>query len=125
MQARPDKARAYGVEAVNRALEGIEGMTALHICFGYAAHPSTNGPNGYSFLPELCRCKVRQISIETAQSNLDTAVLEGPAGPDDHPRRHRPATTSASRRPRRSPRASAARCRMSTRNASSSPPIAA
>lgn len=75
MQARPDKARAYGLEAVNRALEGIEGTTALHICFGYAAIIHER-PNGYSFLPELCRCKVRQISIETAQSNLDTSVLE-------------------------------------------------
>ncbi|GGJ22969.1 5-methyltetrahydropteroyltriglutamate--homocysteine methyltransferase [Neoroseomonas lacus] len=75
MQARPDKARAYGVEAVNRALDGIEGMTALHICFGYAAIIHER-PNGYSFLPELCRCNVRQISIETAQSNLDTAVLK-------------------------------------------------
>jgi 5-methyltetrahydropteroyltriglutamate--homocysteine methyltransferase len=75
MQARPDKARAFGLEAVNRALEGITGTTALHICFGYAAIIHER-PNGYSFLPELCKCKVRQISIETAQSNLDTAVLK-------------------------------------------------
>jgi 5-methyltetrahydropteroyltriglutamate--homocysteine methyltransferase len=76
MQARPDKARQYGVEAVNRALDGITGTTALHICFGYAAIIHER-PHGYSFLPELCRCKVRQISIETAQSNLDTSVLKG------------------------------------------------
>lgn len=76
MQARPEKAREYGLEAVNCALEGITGTTALHICFGYAAHQH-NRPNGYSFLPELCRCKVRQISIETAQANLDTSVLKG------------------------------------------------
>ncbi len=76
MQARPEKAREYGLEAVNRALDGITGTTALHICFGYAAHQH-NRPNGYSFLPELCRCKVRQISIETAQANLDTSVLKG------------------------------------------------
>ncbi|CAH0283003.1 5-methyltetrahydropteroyltriglutamate--homocysteine methyltransferase [Roseomonas sp. CECT 9278] len=75
MQARPDKARAFGLEAVNRALDGITGTTALHICFGYAAIIHER-PNGYSFLPELCRCKVRQISIETAQSNLDTSVLK-------------------------------------------------
>jgi 5-methyltetrahydropteroyltriglutamate--homocysteine methyltransferase len=75
MQARPDKARAFGLEAVNRALEGITGATALHICFGYAAIIHER-PNGYSFLPELCKCKVRQISIETAQSNLDTTVLK-------------------------------------------------
>lgn len=74
MQARPEKARQYGLNAVNRALEGITGTTALHICFGYAAIIHAR-PTGYSFLPELCNCRVRQISIETAQSNLDTTVL--------------------------------------------------
>ena len=75
MQARPEKARQYGLAAVNRALEGITGTTALHICFGYAAIIHAR-PTGYSFLPELCNCRVRQISIETAQSNLDTSVLK-------------------------------------------------
>lgn len=75
MQARPDKARAYGLAALDRALEGIGGQTAVHICFGYAAIIHAR-PTGYSFLPELCKCRVRQISIETAQSNLDTSVLK-------------------------------------------------
>ncbi|HYF07954.1 MAG TPA: uroporphyrinogen decarboxylase family protein [Acetobacteraceae bacterium] len=75
MQARPAKAREYGVAAVDRALEGITGPTALHICFGYAAIIHER-PTGYSFLPELCNCRVNQISIETAQSDLDTSVLE-------------------------------------------------
>ena len=75
MQARPDKARAYGLAALDRALEGIEGQTAVHICFGYAAIIHAR-PTGYSFLPELCKCRVRQVSIETAQSNLDTSVLK-------------------------------------------------
>ena len=75
MQARPAKAREYGIAAVERALEGITQPTALHICFGYAAIIHER-PTGYSFLPELCNCRVRQISIETAQSNLDTSVLE-------------------------------------------------
>ncbi len=75
MQARPEKARQYGLDAVNRALEGITGTTALHICFGYAAIIHAR-PTGYSFLPELCNCRVKQFSIETAQSNLDTGVLK-------------------------------------------------
>ena len=75
MQARPAKAREYGIAAVERALDGITQPTALHICFGYAAIIHER-PTGYSFLPELCNCRVRQISIETAQSNLDTSVLE-------------------------------------------------
>ena len=75
MQARPDAARQYGVKALNRALEGITGRTALHICFGYA-HIIHERPAGYSFLPELAGTSVQEISIETAQSNLDTSILE-------------------------------------------------
>ncbi len=74
MQARPDKARQYGLKALNRALDGITGITAVHICFGYAAVIHVR-PSGYSFLPELADCGCKQVSIETAQSNLDCAVL--------------------------------------------------
>jgi 5-methyltetrahydropteroyltriglutamate--homocysteine methyltransferase len=75
MQARPEKAREYGLAALARALDGVTGTTAVHICFGYAAIIHER-PSGYSFLPELAAAPVDQISIETAQSNLDTAVLE-------------------------------------------------
>lgn len=75
MQARPEKAREYGLDALNRALEGIDGKTCVHICFGYAALIHER-PEGYSFLPELAGSKADQISIETAQSNLDCAILE-------------------------------------------------
>src|SRR5213596_3503257 len=74
MQARPEKAREYGLKALNRALEGVTGTTAVHICFGYAAIIHRR-PTGYSFLPELAGCSCRQVSIETAQSHLDTRVL--------------------------------------------------
>jgi len=74
MQARPDDARAYGLRALNRALEGVRGTTAVHICFGYAAIIHDR-PAGYSFLPELADCSCVQVSIETAQSKLDCAVL--------------------------------------------------
>jgi len=74
MQARPEKARQYGLKALNRALEGVAGTTIVHICFGYAAIIHER-PSGYSFLPELADCRCQQISIETAQSNLDCSVL--------------------------------------------------
>jgi 5-methyltetrahydropteroyltriglutamate--homocysteine methyltransferase len=74
MQARPEKARQYGLGALNRALEGIAGTTAVHICFGYAAIIHQR-PSGYSFLPELAGCICQQISVETAQSKLDCSVL--------------------------------------------------
>jgi 5-methyltetrahydropteroyltriglutamate--homocysteine methyltransferase len=75
MQARPEKARKYGLKALNAALNGVTCTTAVHICFGYAAIIHER-PEGYSFLPELAGAPVKQISIETAQSNLDCAVLE-------------------------------------------------
>ena len=74
MQARPEEARAYGLKALNRALEGVSGTVAVHICFGYAAIIHQR-PSGYSFLPELAGCSCSQVSIETAQSNLDCSVL--------------------------------------------------
>lgn len=80
LQARPDKARAYGTQAVNRALEGITGATALHLCFGYAAIIHHDRPSGYSYLPELAATAIDQVSVETAQSNLDPAELAPLAG---------------------------------------------
>ena len=79
MQARPEKARQFGLQALNRALEGVTGRTAVHICFGYAAIIHQR-PSGYSFLPELAGCSCRQVSVETAQSHLDCEVLSGLAG---------------------------------------------
>ena len=75
MQARPEKARQYGLKALNAALEGVKGVTAVHICFGYAAIIHAR-PTGYSFLPEFAQCSCQQVSIETAQSNLDCSVLQ-------------------------------------------------
>jgi len=74
LQARPEQAREYGLKALNRALDGIHGTTAVHICFGYAAIIHQR-PSGYSFLPELAGCGCKQVSIETAQSGLDCSVL--------------------------------------------------
>src|SRR6201999_1249018 len=68
MQARPEKARQYGLKAFNAALDGGKGTTAVHVCFGYAAIIHVR-PEGYSFLPEFENSPVQQVSIETAQSN--------------------------------------------------------
>ncbi|MEQ3549853.1 5-methyltetrahydropteroyltriglutamate--homocysteine methyltransferase [Pseudonocardia nematodicida] len=74
LQAHPDAARGYGLAALNAALDGVTGTTAVHLCFGYAAIIHER-PEGYSFLPELAGCTADQISIETAQSGLDLGVL--------------------------------------------------
>jgi 5-methyltetrahydropteroyltriglutamate--homocysteine methyltransferase len=74
LQARPQKAKEYGVAVLNRALKDIQGTTCVHLCFGYAAIIHER-PSGYSFLTELSECGCNQVSIETAQSNLDCSVL--------------------------------------------------
>ena len=74
MQARPEKARQYGLAALRRALDGVEGKTAIHLCFGYAALIHVRPPS-YAFLEELVETSIEQISIETAQSSLDCSVL--------------------------------------------------
>jgi 5-methyltetrahydropteroyltriglutamate--homocysteine methyltransferase len=75
MQARAEKARQYGIRVLKRALDGVKGTTAVHLCFGYAAIIHER-PSGYSFLAELAQAPVDQISIETAQSSLDCSILE-------------------------------------------------
>src|SRR6516225_7988551 len=76
LQARPQEARRLALPAIDRALEGIPGPTALHLCFGYA-YVARDKPTGYSFLPELTGTIAGQISIEAAQPNLDLATLDG------------------------------------------------
>jgi 5-methyltetrahydropteroyltriglutamate--homocysteine methyltransferase len=74
MQQHPDKARQYGLKALDRALAGVNGTVAIHLCFGYAAVVHDK-PSGYSFLPELEGSKAQQVSIEAAQPKLDLKVL--------------------------------------------------
>jgi 5-methyltetrahydropteroyltriglutamate--homocysteine methyltransferase len=75
LQARPEQAREFGAEALDRALEGVPAHTAVHVCFGYAAIIHDR-PSGYSCLPVIARTRAGAVSVETAQSNLDPAELE-------------------------------------------------
>jgi 5-methyltetrahydropteroyltriglutamate--homocysteine methyltransferase len=75
LQARADRAARYGVKAINRALEGVDGTTIVHLCFGYAAAVKEK-PTGYSFLGQLADCRASQISIEAAQPRLDLSVAK-------------------------------------------------
>ena len=75
MQQHPEKAKQYGIKVLNRALDGVGGTVAVHLCFGYAAVVHDK-PTGYSFLAELADSKAQQISIEAAQPKLDLEILE-------------------------------------------------
>jgi 5-methyltetrahydropteroyltriglutamate--homocysteine methyltransferase len=74
LQARPEAAREYALEAIDRALDGIEGDTVLHTCFGYA-HIVHDRPSGYPFLRELGDCAATHLSLEAAQPDLDPELL--------------------------------------------------
>jgi 5-methyltetrahydropteroyltriglutamate--homocysteine methyltransferase len=74
LQARAEKAGRFAIKAINRALEGVTGTTALHTCFGYA-HIVHNRPDGYPFLEPLADTTANQISMESAQQKVDLGVL--------------------------------------------------
>jgi 5-methyltetrahydropteroyltriglutamate--homocysteine methyltransferase len=74
LQARPERARVYALEVIERALDGVPGTTALHTCFGYA-YVVHDRPDGYPFLDELADCAADQVSIESAQQRLDPAIV--------------------------------------------------
>ena len=76
LQARPDDAREYALEAIDRAFQGVGGTKALHTCFGYAAIVHEKPSDGYPFLAELDACPADEISIEAAQPRLDPSILE-------------------------------------------------
>ena len=75
MQQHPADARRYGLKALERALAGVTGTVAVHLCFGYAALVRDK-PSGYSFLPELENSPAQQVSIEAAQPGLDCRILQ-------------------------------------------------
>ena len=105
MESRADAAREYGIETLQRALEGVRGTTALHICFGYPLFVPGH-KRAYRFLAELADAPVDQISIESAQAELDLEVLGALERQDDHPRRDR--ARQRGRRERRDRRGAAA-----------------
>jgi 5-methyltetrahydropteroyltriglutamate--homocysteine methyltransferase len=79
LQARPEKARLFAIKAINRAIEGAGGTTALHTCFGYA-HVVHTRPHGYPFMAELADAAVDQVSLEAAQQGVDLAILNSVPG---------------------------------------------
>ncbi len=89
LQAFPDRAQEYAIEAIDRALDGIEGETVLHTCFGYAAIVH-NRLAGYPFLAELSGCSATTLSLEAAQPRLDPEVLRAIPDKTNHRRRARP-----------------------------------
>jgi len=74
LQSFPEEAARYGVGVINRALKDVSGPTVLHICFGYAQFVAEKRAT-YTGLGQFDDSAAEQISIETAQPNLDLSVL--------------------------------------------------
>jgi 5-methyltetrahydropteroyltriglutamate--homocysteine methyltransferase len=70
------EAEELAIDGINRSLEGIEGTTVVHLCFGYGHYVKVEKPNRYNFLAPLNACRATQISIEAAQPRLDPAMLD-------------------------------------------------
>ena len=101
VRTSPEKAARYGLRAINRALEGIEGPTVVHLCFGYAAVVA-NKPTGYSFLPQLADTIADQISIEAAQPKLGPRRAARPRRQKNHAGRYRSGRSGGRSQPKRS-----------------------
>ncbi len=69
LQSNAEEAKINGVSAINRALDGITGIKAIHLCFGYS-YVVKDKPSGYSFLAEL------EDSVEAAEPGLDPTIFE-------------------------------------------------
>jgi 5-methyltetrahydropteroyltriglutamate--homocysteine methyltransferase len=76
IETAPDVAARYAVKAIDRALAGVAGPTAVHLCFGYAQMVRDKSRGRYAFLEPLADSSADQISIEAAQPKLDLGVLK-------------------------------------------------
>jgi 5-methyltetrahydropteroyltriglutamate--homocysteine methyltransferase len=84
-----DEVEAWGIEALERCMEGVSARTAVHICYGYGT-PSVNAWKSrntdwghyHVTLPLLARSSVNQVSVECAASGVDLAVLRELTGKD-------------------------------------------
>ncbi len=89
MQARFQKAEEYGVEALNRAVEGVTGKTCVHICFGYAALIH-HRPGQYQFLPQFAKSNDhtdldRDRAVESGLLGAEPAAGQGNPARRDRP----------------------------------------
>ena len=116
LQARAEAARAYAIPAINRALAGIEGVTALHLCFGYAAivhdRPSVGTPTWPS---SVTRSPARSRSRRPSRASTTACSPSSRARTSSSARSI--SATPRSRRPRRSRSGSAPLSATPRRNA--------
>ncbi|MGH2585894.1 MAG: methionine synthase, partial [Dehalococcoidia bacterium] len=84
-----DKVEAWGIEALERCIDGVTARKAVHICYGYGtpavlAWKTQNRDWGHYgvTLPLLAKSRIDQVSVECAASGVDVSVLSALAGKD-------------------------------------------
>jgi 5-methyltetrahydropteroyltriglutamate--homocysteine methyltransferase len=85
-----DEVREWGIAALHRAAEGLTCTTAVHICYGYgikanADWKATLGSEWRQYeaiFPALAASRIRQVSLECANSHVPPELMSLLAGMD-------------------------------------------
>ena len=78
-----DEVRDWGIAALERAAQGLKCMTAVHICYGYGIQANLDWKKTLggqwrqyeSTFPLLARSKIRQVSLECANSRVPIELI--------------------------------------------------
>jgi 5-methyltetrahydropteroyltriglutamate--homocysteine methyltransferase len=81
--AFPQEAATWGVEALNRCVEGLSCKTAVHICYGYGIKENIDWKKTLGeewrqyegFFPALDRSHIGQVSLECANSHVPLSLI--------------------------------------------------
>ena len=84
------EAAGWGIEALERALDGVHCTTCVHICYGYGIQANIDWKNGLGrewtqyaeVFPALARSRIAQVSLECAGSHVPPHLMELLAGKD-------------------------------------------
>ncbi|MEE2996866.1 MAG: methionine synthase [Pseudomonadota bacterium] len=84
-----DEVKDWGMEMIEKSFDGVSAKRAVHICYGYGTEvvlnwkkSNTDWSHYNATLPLIADSSIDQISIETAASGVDMAVLDCLAGKD-------------------------------------------
>lgn len=75
----PEKLHAWGVEAIDRAFDGVAVTSCVHVCYGYTSRQrgGKEWKHGYDeILPALASARVDHYSLEFAEPDLPASLLE-------------------------------------------------
>jgi len=83
-----DEVRDWGIEALERAVDGVACTTAVHVCYGYGIEANIAWKRGLGdewrqyelTFPHLARSRIDQVSLECMHSRVPLELLKLLAG---------------------------------------------